>query len=77
MTWLSWLSFSKKERKRIDRPKVYVDFCLIIFLLNQSKIDAVPEPRTGHFRGLVGFETKANDMSFKAKAKDFKMGPRD
>ena len=29
------------------------------FLLNQSKNNAVLEPRTGHFRGLVGFEAKA------------------
>ena len=51
--------FSNKERKRIDRQKVYVVFCLIIFLFNQSKNDAVLEPRKDHFRGLVGFEAQA------------------
>ena len=31
-----------------------VIFCLVIFLFNQSKNNAVLKPRTGHFRGLVG-----------------------
>ena len=39
------------------------------FLFNQSKNNAVLEPRTGHFPGLVGFEAKA-------KPKDLKMFPR-
>ena len=30
-----------------------------------------PRPRAGHFRGLAGF--KAKDLTFEAKAKDFKM----
>ena len=34
------------------------------------------EPRTGHFRGFVGFEAKGKDLSFAAKAKDFKMCPQ-
>ena len=42
----------------------------------QSKNNAVLKPRTGHFRGLVVFEAKAEDLSFEAKAKDFKMCPR-
>ena len=48
------------------------------FPFNQSKNNAVLEPRKGHFRGLVGFEAKAKDLSFEAKtkAKDFKMCPR-
>ena len=48
-------------------------FC--IFLLNQSKNNAVLEPRAGHFRGLVGSEanTKAKDLSFEANAENFKM----
>ena len=37
------------------------------FPLQPIKNNAVLEPRTGHFRGVVGFE---------AKAKDFKMCPR-
>ena len=47
--------------------EVYVVFCLVIFLFNQSKNYANLEPRTKHFRGLLGFE---------AKAKDFKMCPQ-
>ena len=31
-------------------------------------------PRAGHFRGLAGF--KAKDLTFEAKAKDFKTCPR-
>ena len=44
------------------------------FIVYQSKNNAVLEPRTGHFRGLAGFEAK--DLSFAAKAKDLKMCPR-
>ena len=29
---------------------------LVIFVYNEWKNNAVPEPRTGHFRGHVGFE---------------------
>ena len=39
------------------------------FLFNQSKKNAVSEPKIGHFQGLVGFEAKA-------KTKDLKMCPR-
>ena len=46
------------------------------FLFDQAKNNAVLEPRKGHFRGLVGFEAKAKDLSFEAKAKDLKMCPR-
>ena len=50
--------------------------CLIIFLFNQSKNNAVLEPRTEHFRGLVDFVANAKDLTFEAKAKDLKMCPR-
>ena len=50
--------------------------CLVIFHFNHSKNNAVLEPRTGHFRGLEGFEAKAKDLTFETKAKDFKMCPR-
>ena len=40
---------------------------------SQTKKSAVLEPRTGHFRGLVGFEAKG--LTFEAK--DFKMCHRD
>ena len=49
------------ERKQIDRLEVYVVLCLVIFLFNQLKNDAVLEPRTGHFRELEGFEAKAQE----------------
>ena len=41
---------------------------------NCSKNSAVLEPRTGQFSRTWGFEAK--DLTFKAKAKDFKMCPR-
>ena len=44
------------------------------FPFQPIKNNAVLEPRTGHFRGLVEFEAKAKDLSFVAK--DFKMCPR-
>ena len=53
--------------------KIQEFFIFGYFLFNQSKNYAVLEPMTGHFRGLVGFEVKAKDLSFKAK--DFKMCP--
>ena len=53
-TWLSWLShciyyFVNKERKGIDRPKVYIVFCLVIFFFNHSKNNAVLGSRTALF----------------------------
>ena len=73
MIWLIWLSHciifqNNKERKQIGRLKVCLVFCKDIFFFNQSKNNAVLEPRTGHFRGLAGFE---------AKAKDLKLWPRE
>ena len=63
--------FSNKERKRLE---FCVVFCLVIVVFNQSKNNAVLEPRTAQFRRLVGFEAK--DLSFETKAKDFKACPR-
>ena len=40
----------------------------------QIRKRAVLESRTGHFRGLAGIEAK--DLTFEAKAKEFKMCPR-
>ena len=54
--------FSNKERKRIDGPEDYVVFCLVIFLFNQSRNNAVLEPRKEHFGGLVGFEAQAKEI---------------
>ena len=86
-TWISWLSHCIifQIRKRNNKLTDYQICCLLFgfFLLDQSKNNAVPEPRTGHFRGLVGFEAKAKDLSFEAQAKylsfeakDLKMCPR-
>ena len=41
---------------------------------NNSKNSAVLEPRTGQFSRTWGLEAK--DLTFEAKAKDFKMCPR-
>ena len=43
---------------------------------NNSKNSAVLEPRTGQFSSTWGLEAKAKDLTFEAKAKDFKMCPR-
>ena len=43
---------------------------------NNSKNSAVLEPRTGQFSRNRGLEAKAKDLTFEAKAKDFKMCPR-
>ena len=43
---------------------------------NISKNSAVLEPRTGQFSRTGGLEAKAKDLTFEAKAKDFKMCPR-
>ena len=43
---------------------------------NNSKTSAVLEPRTGQFSRTWGLEAKAKDLTFEAKAKDFKMCPR-
>ena len=43
---------------------------------NNSKNSAVLEPRTGQFSRTWDLEAKAKDLTFEAKAKDFKMCPR-
>ena len=43
---------------------------------NNSKNTAVLEPRTGQFSRTWGLEAKAKDLTFEAKAKDFKICPR-
>ena len=58
---ISALPKSNKERKQFDRPEVSVVFCLVIFLLNQSKNNAILKPRKEHIRVLVGFETKVKE----------------
>ena len=66
---------SQNKKKVIEKEtEVKVKFSLVMFLFHESKNNIVLEPRSGHFRGLVGFEAKAKDLSFKVK--DFKMCPR-
>ena len=61
--------FSNREKKQqIDRLSDMLSF-VWFFLFDQSKTNAVQEPRTGRFRAPVDFETKA-------KTKDLKMRPR-
>ena len=43
---------------------------------NNSKNSAVLEPRTGQFLRTWGLEAKAKDLTFEAKAKDFKICTR-
>ena len=73
MTWLRWLSHCIifQIRKRTNKLPDYQMCCLFFwfFLFNPSKKNALLEPRTGHFWGLVGFEAKAKDLSFEAKVK--------
>ena len=75
MTWLSWLShciiFSNKRNNELTD---YIVSFVWFFLFNQSKNNAILEPRTGHFRELVVFEAK--DLSFEAEGKNLKMCPR-
>ena len=49
-------------------PDLKKFLCLVIFLFNPSKSNAMLEPRTGHFWGLVLF--KAKDLSFEGMAKN-------
>ena len=60
-------ALQKKKKKRFSSaPQNF----------NNSKNTAVLEPRTGQFSRTSGLEAKAKDLTFKAKAKDFKMCPR-
>ena len=77
MTWLSWIShciiFRMRKETANRHTSSYVVFCSVIFPFYPSKTNTVLEPRTKHFRGLVGFEVKPKDLSFEAK--DLKMRP--
>ena len=80
MTWLSWLShciiFQKRKRNNEFADYQICRLLFVFFHFNQVKNNAVLQPRTGHFRGLVVFEAKAKDLSFEVNAKDLKMCPR-
>ena len=66
MTWRSWLSHSNifQITKRNNELTEYPICCLLFgfFFFNQSQNNAVLEPRTERFRGLVGFEAKELKM---------------
>ena len=78
MTWRSWLTNCiifqiRKRNNELTDYRMCLSF-VQFFLFNKSKNNAVLEPRTGDFRGLVaGFEAK--NLSFEAK--DMKMCPRE
>ena len=42
---------------------------MVIFLFNQSKSNAVLEPRKEHFRGLVGFEAQVKKGHFRGQGR--------
>ena len=52
------------------KVKIFLDY----FPFHKSKINAVLEPKTGNFWGVIGFEVKAKNLSFEAK--DLKMCSR-
>ena len=59
MTWLShYIIFQIRKGNELTGWTFKVVFCLVISRLNQSESNAVLKLRTGHFRGLLGFETK-------------------
>ena len=56
MIWNNWyhiILFLTMEMKRIETVEVYVVFLFSYFFFNQSKNNAVLEPRTRNFRGFV------------------------
>ena len=74
-----WLRLCSKWGKQKRCSQI---FCNVSGVFQQncncSKKSAVLEPRTGQFSRTWGFEAKAKDLTFeaKAKAKDLKMCPR-
>ena len=65
---------NKENKQRIDILSDMLSFiCFFLFQPITKYCNAVLEPRTEHFRGLVGF--KAKNLSCEAKAKDLKMCP--
>ena len=74
--------FSKKERsskkffRRSPKKRSSKFFSGNLQNFNNSKNAAVLEPTTGQFSRTWGFEAKAKDLTFEAKANDIKMYPR-
>ena len=76
---------SKKKKKKVftkifqaisTKKRFPKNFSSALQNFNNSKNSAVLEPRTGQFSRTWGLEAKAKDLTFEAKAKDFKMCPR-
>ena len=64
--------FPKNKNKRFS-----IFFSADLQTFNGSKTSSVLEPRTGEFSRTWGFEAKAKDLTLEAKAKGFKVCPRD
>ena len=74
-----WLRLCSKRGKQKRCSQIFCEVSGVFQRnFNCSKNSAVLEPRTGQFSRTWGFEAKAKDLTFeaKAKAKDFKMCPR-
>ena len=74
-----WLRLCSKWRKQKKCSQIFRKVSGVFQRnFNCLKNSAVLEPRTGQFSRTWGFEAKAKtkDLTFEAKAKDFKMCPR-
>ena len=76
---------SKKKKKKVftkifqaisTKKRFPKNFSTAPQNFNIPKNSAVLEPRTDQFSRTWGLEAKAKDLTFKAKAKDFKICPR-
>ena len=75
--------FSKKKKhlytkffRLSPKTKVFKSFSGDLQNFNDSRNSAVFKPTTGQFLRTWGFEAKTKDLTFEAKAKDFKMCSR-
>ena len=67
---------SQKIFKRSPRKNVFRKIFQALHKISTiQKNSVVLEPRTGRFSRTWGLEAKAKDLTFEAKAKDFKMCP--
>ena len=75
----------KKKKKKVftkiflaisTKTRFPKNFSSVSQNFSNSKNSAVLEPRTGQFSRTWGLEAQAKDLTFEAKAKDFKMCPR-
>ena len=79
-------AISKKKKKKVftkifqaisTKKRFPKNFSSATQNFNIPKNRAVLEPRTGQFSRTWGLEAKAKDLTFEAKAKDFKICPED